>query len=142
MLLDAFSSREPVFTSLENAIVPHNSCHQCPGGFMTIAPLAGFQFALLLAAALMAVLLPTASEAYTQEQQQACSDDAFRLCGPAIPDVDRVTACMVSKKEQLSPGCRVFFRDEPEANAGAPVDIKPRSAKPHKARKPHRSGAT
>lgn len=40
-----------------------------------------------------------------------CTNDAFRLCSSVIPDVDRVTACMVSKRDQLSPGCKVFFRE-------------------------------
>jgi hypothetical protein len=110
---------------------------------MNIGQAAGFQFGLLLATALSMAMLPSESKAYTPEQQQACSDDAFRLCGPAIPDVDRVTACMVSKKEQLSPGCRVFFRpDPPEADARAPLNIRPRSAKPHKAKKPARRSET
>jgi hypothetical protein len=118
---------------------------------MTMVPSARFQFALLLATSFTVVMLPAASEAYTQEEQQACSDDAFRLCGAAIPDVDRITACMVGKKEQLSPGCRVFFGDpEPQANAGAPLRIRPaaekrRGAKPHKpakAAKPAKPHAT
>ncbi len=88
-------------------------------------------------------MLPSSSEAYTPEQQQACSGDAFRLCGPEIPDVDRVTACMVAKKAQLSPGCRAFFRPDPEpvAEAGAPLSIRPAarkhtSPKPRKHKKP------
>jgi hypothetical protein len=87
-------------------------------------------------------LLPTASEAYTPEQQQACSGDAFRLCSSEIPDVDRVTVCMIAKKSQLSPGCRVFFRPGPEpvAEGGEPLNIKPAgrrhvTTKPHKSRK-------
>ena len=68
----------------------------------------------MLATALCCSLLPTAGQAYTPEQQQACSGDAFRLCGPEIPDVDRVTACMIARKAELSPGCRVFFRPGPE----------------------------
>ena len=40
------------------------------------------------------------------EQEQACTSDAFRLCSSEIPNVDRVTACMVAKKSQLSPPCR------------------------------------
>jgi len=116
------------------------------GEFMAIVQSASSRFGLLLATALSVAMLSSASEAYTPEQQQACSDDAFRLCGPAIPDVDRVTACMVSKKEQLSPGCRVFFRPEPDA--GAPLSIRPATAekrhgaKPHKAAKPVRRNAT
>jgi hypothetical protein len=86
------------------------------------------QFSLLLAAAFSVSMWPAASEAYTPEQQAACSDDAFRLCGADIPDVDRVTACMVRKQDQLSPGCRVYFRPpEPDSavRAGAPLNIKP-----------------
>ena len=59
-------------------------------------------------------LLPTTGWAYTAEQQQACMGDAFSLCGSEIPDVQRTTACMVRKQAQLSPGCRVYFRPEPQ----------------------------
>jgi hypothetical protein len=39
-------------------------------------------------------------------ERQACTPDAMRLCGDAIPDVARVTACMKAKSSQLSPECR------------------------------------
>jgi hypothetical protein len=82
----------------------------------------------------------TAANAYTPEQQQACTDDAFRLCGADVPDVDRVTACMVRKQSQLSPGCRAYFRAEPEVvpvAAGRPLSIRPgHLRKPRKPRKP------
>jgi hypothetical protein len=113
---------------------------------------------LLLAVALSASLLASAVQAYTPEQQQACSGDAFRLCGDAIPDVDRVTVCMIRNKAELSPGCRVYFRSpEPEAtpvivrkpvriapvSARKPVKPKPASVKPKKPKKPARpAGAT
>ncbi len=89
-----------------------------------------FQLGLMLATALSVSMWPAASQAYTPEQQQACSDDAFRLCSADIPDVDRVTVCMVRNKSQLSPGCRVYFRSESEAavtpvNVGRPLSIKP-----------------
>jgi len=78
---------------------------------------------------LSVLFLPTAGKAYTPEQQQACTGDAFRLCGSDIPDVDRVTACMIRNKSQLSPGCRAFFRPGPEpiaaAPAGRPMAIRP-----------------
>ncbi|OKO86133.1 hypothetical protein [Bradyrhizobium sp. AS23.2] len=80
----------------------------------------------------MAVLVqPGAGFAYTPEQQQACSPDAMRLCGEFVPNVDAITACMIQKKAQLSPQCRVYFRQGPEpgeARAGNPT-------KPHTARK-------
>ena len=43
-----------------------------------------FQFGLMLATALSVSLWPAASRAYTDEQQQACTGDAFRLCGAEI----------------------------------------------------------
>ena len=113
-----------------------------------------FQLGLMLATALSVSIWPAAGRAYTPEEQQACSDDAFRLCGPEIPDVDRVTVCMIRNKSQLSPRCRVFFRPEPaEATvtpvaAGRPLSIrpvtarKPVSAKSHKAKKPAKPAAS
>lgn len=40
-------------------------------------------------------------------ERQACTPDAMRLCGDAIPDVTKVTACMKAKYSQLSEPCRV-----------------------------------
>ena len=110
-----------------------------------------FRIGSMLAAVLSVATWPTASRAYTPEQQQACTGDAFRLCNAEIPDVDRVTVCMVRNKAQLSPGCRAFFRPEPEpmpAAAGRPLRIrpllarKPVHASPHKPKKPVRPAAT
>src|SRR6267154_809762 len=96
-----------------------------------------FQFGLMLAAALSVYMWPAASEAYTPEEQQACSGDAFRLCSDEIPDVDRVTVCMIRNKSQLTPGCRAFFRPDPEPSEAAAVPVgKPVSIKPAAARKP------
>jgi hypothetical protein len=106
-----------------------------------------FYLGLLLTAGLSVAALPAAAQSYTPEEQQACSNDAFRLCSAEIPDVDRVTVCMVRNKSQLSPACRVFFRPGPEdavtpVVAGRPLSIrpgtsrKPAHAKPHRPRKP------
>jgi len=108
-----------------------------------------FQFGAILATSFALAMLPSAGYAYTADQEQACTGDAFRLCSSDIPDVDRVTACMIRNKSQLSPGCRAFFRPEPEpiAAAATPVDIKPAAArkshpKSHKAKKPIEPAAT
>jgi hypothetical protein len=111
-----------------------------------------FHFGLMLASALLCSLLTTRAQAYTTEQEQACSGDAFRVCGADIPDVDRVTACMIRNQSQLSPGCRAFFREpEPElvpARAGSRKPLSIRSvtarkpvkpAKPRKPKKPTRT---
>jgi hypothetical protein len=95
-----------------------------------------FQFGLVLAAALPVSMSPAASQDYTPEQQQACSGDAMRLCGAFIPDVDRITVCMIENKSQLSPGCRVFFRPDPEPEAARRAVRKPLSIKPAGSRKP------
>jgi hypothetical protein len=105
-----------------------------------------FAFGLMLATAFSVSMLPTASHAYTPEQQQACTPDAFRLCNAEIPDVDRVTACMVRNKSQLSPGCRAFFGPSEVQRApmatGRPVNLRPATVrtpvrvKPRKPKKP------
>lgn len=85
-----------------------------------------------LSLALAVLALPRAGFAYTQEEQQACSPDAMRLCGEFVPNVDAITACMIKKKAQLSPQCRVFFRPGPEPGelrAGKPTNIAPKAAK-------------
>ena len=95
-----------------------------------------FPFGLMLATALSVSTLPAAGQGYSQEQQQACTPDAMRLCGAYIPDVDRITVCMIQNKSQLSPGCRAHFGPEP-ASAVAPVNTgRPLSIKPATARKP------
>jgi hypothetical protein len=76
-------------------------------------------------------MLTTVSQAYTQEQQQMCTGDAMRLCASEIPDVDRVTACMVRQRALLSDGCKAVFRYEPAAAPATPVNYAP-SAKPAK----------
>jgi hypothetical protein len=107
-----------------------------------------FHFGLMLATAISFSMWSSSSQAYTPEQEQACTGDAFRLCSAEIPNVDRVTACMVAKKSQLSPGCRAQFRaPEPSraasAPAGRPMAIRPAAprksaAKLRKHRKPAR----
>ena len=50
--------------------------------------------------------------AFSSEAQQMCTGDAMRLCGHEIPNVQRITACMVRLRAQVSPGCRaVMDRD-------------------------------
>lgn len=46
----------------------------------------------------------------TEAQKQACTPDAFRLCGSAIPDIARVTACMKANERNLSTPCKAVFR--------------------------------
>ncbi|GAB6996102.1 hypothetical protein JCM18382A_08700 [Bradyrhizobium sp. 17-4] len=94
---------------------------------------------MMLVVAVAALLLPGRGEAYTPDQQEACTPDAFRLCGPEIPDVDRITACMIRNRAQLSPACRVFFRGGPEPREASEREerrpAKRKVSRSHKAKK-------
>jgi len=119
---------------------------------MTIFRISHFGWGLMLATAFAVSMWPATGRAYTPEQEQACTSDAFRLCSSEIPDVDRVTACMAARKSQLSPLCRAQFRPDPEpsrasaAAAGRPMAIRPatprKAAKTRKSKKPRKPRST
>jgi hypothetical protein len=83
---------------------------------------------LLIATTFALGMLTTVSQAYTQEQQQMCTGDAMRLCASELPDVERITACMVRQRALLSDGCKAVFSYQPPASA-TPVSY-PTTAKP------------
>jgi hypothetical protein len=84
------------------------------------------------------------SFAQTQEEQQACMDDAFKFCGQAIPDRERVFYCLVQNKTAITPRCLAaltpFIPAEPPPRTaklpktkkktaskdGAPINLNPR----------------
>jgi hypothetical protein len=54
----------------------------------------------------------TSSFAFSAEAQQMCTGDAFRLCSSEIPNIPKITACMIRQRANLSGGCRtVLDRD-------------------------------
>src|SRR3954471_13789066 len=57
----------------------------------------------------------------TPEQQAACQPDVMRLCGSAIPDVDRIVACLKYNEPNLNPACHdvmfPYVPEEPKAKA-------------------------
>jgi len=56
-----------------------------------------------------AVLAPVAAKAESQEDQFACMNDAFSVCSYAIPDRDRVAACLSANINRISPQCRAVM---------------------------------
>ncbi len=62
----------------------------------------------------LAMMAPRPAVAYTQAD--ACTPDAFRLCGAAIPDATQVKQCLEHNKRQLSPACKIVF-SRPETAA-------------------------
>ena len=61
--------------------------------------------ALAFAASFSAVS-STASFAFSSEAQQQCTGDAFRLCSSEIPNISKITTCMIKHRADLSVGCR------------------------------------
>src|ERR1700733_14321576 len=71
------------------------------------------QAGLVLAFAVsVSALSSSSSFAFSAEAQQMCTGDAFRLCSSEIPNISKITACMIKQRTSLSPGCRqVMDRD-------------------------------
>jgi len=98
------------------------------------------QIRLTLALALTAGMLSTAAFAQSSEEQQACMDDAFRVCGAFIPDRGRVTTCMVENKSKLSSACQMVMNKYAPASTvrtaattqAAPVHAARNAARPGK----------
>jgi hypothetical protein len=76
----------------------------------------------IAAAGLLATLsIASAQQSYrgTQDAQQACTDDVFRLCNQFIPDRQRIVACLVRNRRSLSPACHAVFSRGPETSRRA-----------------------
>jgi hypothetical protein len=70
------------------------------------------QAGLTLACVLSLSALSTQSFAFSAEAQQMCTGDAMRLCSSEIPNISKITACMMKQRANLSAGCRtVMDRD-------------------------------
>jgi hypothetical protein len=63
----------------------------------------------LAVVASVAALSSTSSFAFSDEAQQMCTGDAFRLCSSEIPDIPKITACMMKHRANLSSGCRMVM---------------------------------
>jgi hypothetical protein len=62
------------------------------------------------------LMAPLPAVAYTQNDADACTPDAMRLCWNAIPDASRVTQCLVQNKQKLSPACSNVFNRPRDAS--------------------------
>jgi hypothetical protein len=73
------------------------------------------QATLLLAVATITSLSASRSFAYTAEQQQMCTGDAFKFCSSEIPNISAITACMYKHRSELSAGCRAVMDKDASA---------------------------
>jgi hypothetical protein len=63
-------------------------------------------FAFLLS---LAGFAGNASAATPEEQQAACQDDAFKFCNDAVPDEEKVKACLIENRRKLTTACRAIL---------------------------------
>jgi hypothetical protein len=65
-----------------------------------------------------------AQESYrgTQAEQQACTDDVFRLCNQFVPDEQRIIACLAQNRRNLSAACQAVFSRPSETGRQRPMD--------------------
>ena len=45
----------------------------------------------------------------TVAQRVACTGDAFKFCGSAIPDIPAIISCMGANYAQFTPACQAQF---------------------------------
>src|ERR1700761_3626327 len=83
-----------------------------------------FTFGVLLSAE------TSANAQGTEAQRQACTPDAFRLCGAYMPDADRITACLRNAGPRLSKPCYDVFFPAPPPDYGAPQYAPPPNGDP------------
>jgi hypothetical protein len=79
------------------------------------------QAALTLAFAGSLCAMSSASFAFSAEAQQMCTGDAFRLCSSEIPNIPKITACMIKQRANLSSGCRMVMDKESAAQKSTKV---------------------
>jgi hypothetical protein len=60
-------------------------------------------------AAIVSLVSTSSSFAFSAEAQQMCTGDAFRLCSSEIPNIPKITACMMKHRSDLSAGCRAVM---------------------------------
>lgn len=52
----------------------------------------------------------TAPQSQRAAQEAACSGDATRLCGEAIPDEQKIAACLRANRAKISPACQAMLK--------------------------------
>jgi hypothetical protein len=74
------------------------------------------QIGIAIVAAAALIGGTSASFAYSSEAQHMCTGDAFRLCSSEIPNIPKITACMIRNRTNLSSGCRSVMDREAAAS--------------------------
>ena len=75
------------------------------------------RLAALAAFLTLSTPLAALAQTHSQEDEAACTPDVMRLCQQYIPNRPQIIACMVSKKNELSPACYLVFSRPPSKAA-------------------------
>jgi hypothetical protein len=62
-------------------------------------------------AMLLSLVLSSTLRASVASADMACAGDAMRFCSADIPDQTRVKSCLLQNISNLTPECRVQFRE-------------------------------
>ena len=81
------------------------------------------------------------AQSQSQQEQEACMDDAFKFCGQAIPDRERVFYCLVQNKSVISPRCHALLAPHIPADPAPPVAKRAPKAKKKETKDARRTGA-
>lgn len=74
--------------------------------------------ALPIAALLMLIFASNQAIGQSQSNQQACEGDVYDLCGDAIPDEDKIVACLRKQWSKVSKECRRVMASYGKGNGG------------------------
>ena len=61
---------------------------------------------------------PNFAVSVAAEGKALCSADVYRLCAGDIPNLSKITSCMLAKKAQLSAPCRAYMEKQIAARSG------------------------
>jgi hypothetical protein len=50
----------------------------------------------------------------TEEERRACTPDVMRLCREFIPSVSAITQCLIDKRAELNPDCKLVMTPKPQ----------------------------
>lgn len=84
-------------------------------------------FALVLAT--LAASAPALAQG-TEAERRACTPDVMRLCREFIPSVSAITQCLIDKRAELNPDCRLVMTPKPETVKQAAAASKKHVAAP------------
>lgn len=49
------------------------------------------------------------AESQRDRQERACQADVYRLCKDAVPDEDKIAACLGANRSKLSVNCGILY---------------------------------